>query len=243
MEIKSGIWQYDLSNPSAKPKLLCEMEVSANDPDALYADNLTAYGHYLYVYVKRGMARLDINSPKKGLEWVYDTHTIPESGVPNVVDGKSISYPCFSDQYLTFVTGYRYLDEMDKAACAVVWKCGAEPISAPVRLLNDLAQSAMGSDGKYLYRLDIDSAGFKEMHEDKNDPLYGQALKIYDYDGNLLENIDISGIEHRGPVLFVAPGDHVIFGDAQFNLWYISKSEIGSGNVQVHMLTDFGYLG
>ena len=114
----------------------------------------------------------------------------------------------------------------------------AEPLREAAAPSEMLAVGAMGADGSYIYRLDQGSPA----PPDTDDPYYGNALKIYDSQGTLGENIPLPEEGKIMRMIFVSPGEHVFFGDAQEGLWYISKSEIGSGNVQVHRLTDFGYL-
>ena len=235
---RTGIWRYDLDRPSAAPKLLCEVPVSASDSFALYADNLTAYGHYLYVSVRSFQARLDLNAPEKGFETVFTPLELPLDSVPGVPDSATVMYLCHPGGRLACSTAYT--DAVDpKVYYQNMWIRDSEGPGEVKLLGSALAVGCSSADDRYIYRLDMPNAGY-EAHAD--DPYFGSALKVYDTAGTLLENIPVPDLGPIGTVLYVSPGEHVFFSDAQFGIWYISKSEIGSGNVQVHRLTDFGYL-
>ena len=48
-------------------------------------------------------------------------------------------------------------------------------------------------------------------------------------------------LKGRMELLFVAPGGHVFIGEADENIWYLDKAEIGTGAVRIRLLTQEGY--
>ncbi len=239
MNARTGIWQFDLARPSSAPKLLCEMEPSYEHLSQLAAEYITARGHYLYITAPCQAARLDLNAPKKGLEMLFVQEDRPEDPAdPYYRREGQLLFPCFPGDRIAYASaGVRTIDGTDYWFNLLkLWD--AEPLREAASLSEKLAVGAMAADDKYIYRLDQGSPA----PPDTDDPYFGNALKIYDAEGNLLENIPLTDVGKIMRMLFVSPGEHVFFGDAQEGLWYICKSEIGSGNVQVHRLTDFGYL-
>ncbi len=229
MNLKTGIWEYEINKPNKPPRFLMEIGIASDDLYDVMVTDLTAYGHYLYFSGVYRIGRLDLNQPEKGMELLFEQEGI-----------NSNMFLCFAGNHLVHAAPNLQYENGKETYSQQIDMSENEPHSTTLSSLGQLCVGGMAADDQYIYRLTLSNQSVSEEVL-AQDPYYNCSLKIYDHQLNLVENINTPMLSPGLTMLFVSPGEHVFFGGPFGGLWYINKHEIGSGNVSIHKLSDYGF--
>ena len=216
----SGIWQYHLDNPAKKPSLL--YQVSSEKINSLH--DILLYGNYLYFSMENPVTHigswhycLNLKNNHVNRIFQFDDSKIDEA-VYNL---------CFFNNQLVME---RY--KMEESVLTGEQRC--HPYIADLEGKNvkewiEVIHGPFGADENYFYRWPAWAGGKLRAVE--------PTLQIYNREGEMLVNYDMTGELTKFREVFISPGEHVFLYMPQ-KIYYFSKSEIPSGTITPKVLID-----
>ena len=229
-EVKGSIMAYSLTKPDRKPERIIEIDIF---PDNSMQQSLTAYGQRLY------FVRYISDEGDREL-CIYDLKTKELTQVHGTKDGYSPIYVTFMGDKM-LVEYKSYLPQGDpedvKSYPERIYRCDLEGNGREL-LWEDMGFFA--ADDTYIYRV-------ANLWADKENDHF---IHICDADGGEVDRIDLFAID--GAEKLVSASCHVSADDQvlietsrggesglRYYFYWFSKSEIGSGQIQVHPFIDF----
>ena len=222
------IWAYSLTETNREPELILTLPEYNQYSGAQY---LTAYGNCLY------FSRYLSEDGKREL-CIYNIQTGEMTTLPTLEDGfspQSVSF--LGDKMLIVYRLYYQLDGVEGEAGFPerLYLCNLDG-SNPELLIEGLGDYS--ADDRYIYRVPF---VYTPGNEDT-------CLRIFDETGSEVDQVDLSELMDGKPLgeagLYIPMGDRAMVWlrvkkQSRVYVYWFSKSEIGSGQIEMHPLIDY----
>lgn len=215
-----GIWAYSLDRPNKEPELIYQNTSENID----YITDVKLFGNYLYFSKPNPVVlggywhyQVDLNTKEVNRVFEYDD---------SILDEDIYNLQFFDNQLII----ERY--KLEESVLTGEQRC--HPYIADLEGKNvkewiEVIHGPFGADENYFYRWPAWAGGKLRAVE--------PTLQIYNREGEMLVNYDMTGELTKFREVFISPGEHVFLYMPQ-KIYYFSKSEIPSGTITPKVLID-----